>query len=185
MPIPRLLFPVSESLKDQWLTEETAYLFEDNNLVIHCDRGSYVPEFDTVEPAVKGLTQTFTPYHRINHARFTVTCQDNRAFIYWILKQLEADSLTGTTYTPIACVDYVLPDLANVRQGYSERLSAQFHCWTEGAFLIKGDYSLYDAYYDAYVGEGEPLTFPEWEARYGDRYFDKISFTYEILRVGA
>jgi hypothetical protein len=175
--IPKLLFPISSTLKNAWLSDETEHYFDGNNLVIHCDRGSYIPEFDIVEQSVRGLTRTLTPFHRTGHARFSVTCQDNRELIYWILKQLEDDSFTGDTYTPIECVDYVLPDLGDRSTGYTTRQSAQFHVSTDGAILIKGDYQ-------KYVDSGSELSFKDWELINGDRYFDKISFTYEILRIG-
>lgn len=175
--IPKLLFPISSDLKDLWLSDDTERSFDGNNLIVYCDRGSYVPEFDTVEPSVRGLTRTLTPYHRTEHARFSVTCQDNREFIYWILKQLEIDSFSGNTYNSIECVDYVLPDISDRVTGYSTRQSAQFSVSTGGGILIKGNYK-------KYLDSGSLLSFKEWELINGDRFFDKISFTYEILRVG-
>jgi hypothetical protein len=178
MPIPRLLFPISSDLKNTWLSDETAHYFEGNNFVVHCDRGSYVPEFDNVEQSVRGLTRTLTPFHRTGHMRFSVTCQDNRELVYWILKQLEVNSFSGTTYTPIQCVDYVLPDIGDRAQGYSTRQSAQFNVSCEGMVMVKG-------VYQKYKDSGSLLSFKDWELINGDRFFDKISFTYEILRVGA
>lgn len=178
--IPKLLFRIPSDLKNLWLSDDTERSFDGNNLIIYCDRGSYVPEFDIVEPSVRGLTRTLTPYHRTEHARFSVTCQDNREFIYWILKQLEIDSFKGngdTPIIPIECVDYVLPDIGDRAIGYSTRQSAQFSVSTGGGILIKGNHK-------KYLDSGSSLSFKEWELMNGDRFFDKISFTYEILRVG-
>lgn len=184
---PRLVFPISSVLKKTYYSAtQNGSLFDGDNLVLWMSsQGVYVPEFDQPPPSIKGIGNTFTPYHRRTHARFTVSLSDNREEVYWILKQLEEDSFNGANYVPVRCFDYVLPDPQDRVQGYSERLSTQFFVRTEGGFLIKQEdvpsallaVPTYSMNGSNLVDENGNIIFKTQQ-----KYFHKISLFFEINR---
>ncbi len=157
MAFPVLLFPISQTIKDNYYVAGiNDSLFDGLNLRLPVsNQGIYVPEFDQPAQAQKGINSTFTPYHRVTPDRFTYTAIDNREEVFWILKQLESDSFVNDTYVPVRCLDYVFPDLADRAAGYSDRLSSQFYVRSEGRYLITEN---------------------------GDKFMSKITLFFEIKR---
>ena len=119
---------------------------------MHNIEGQYIKAAKNMASIFAGFGYT---YHRENPDRFTYTAIDNREEVYWILKQLEADSFVNDTYVPVRCLDYVFPDLPDRVAGYSDRLSSQFYVRSEGRYLI---------------------------AENGDKFMSKITLFFEIKR---
>lgn len=165
---PKIVFSATNFKGKYYKQDINDSLFDNENpgnFVIWVNApGVYIPEYDQPKPISKAIGRTFTPLHSIDHARFTVNLVDQREEVYWMLKELEAYAYSDKTYTPIGCVDYVLPDFEDRVAGYTIRVASQFTVRSEGLFL------------SAYTS---PKHGGEWIE---ERFFHKTSFTFEIER---
>lgn len=117
----KLVFPIDSSIKTPWNNSENADLFDGDNLVLYLNPGEYRPVFSLDAEAIAGFSSFVVKQGTPALSGFEVETQENRIAVYYILKTLEANAYGTGTYTPIPCLDYLLPDVADVATGYSSR----------------------------------------------------------------
>lgn len=134
MPFPKLVFPINSTLKSQWDTDINSAIFDGNSLSIPVQPGELSYEYEPSEISI-GVSSYYQSYPQSNDPiRMILSLNEGREAIYYILRKLKEDSLDNRE--TVACLDYYLPDLADIGTGYSTRQLLFSTLTIEGGVII-------------------------------------------------